>query len=46
MSALACEKVAIRSDYPKKEELEKADKTLVSSGQLQKHNPKKCNKAN
>ena len=35
VSASACEKVAIPSNHPKKEELEKADKTLVSSGQLQ-----------
>ena len=46
MSASACEKVAIPSNHPKKEELENADKILVSSGQLQKQNPKKCDKAN
>ena len=46
MSVSAYEKVAIPSDHPKKEELEKIDKTLVSSGQSQKQNPKKCNKAN
>ena len=33
--------MAIPSDYPKKEELEKAHKTLVPSSQLKKQNPKK-----
>ena len=41
MSASACEKVATPSDHPKKEELEKSDKTLVSSSELQKQNQKK-----